>query len=47
VERRCVETAVWFDRPAVLAEFHDIFSHHTLLPDLLTARALPAKIPRR
>ena len=30
VERRRVETTVGFDRPAVLAEFHDIFSHDVL-----------------
>ena len=33
---RRVETAVWFDPPAVLAEFLDIFNHG-ILPDLLTA----------
>ena len=38
VKRRRVETAVGFDRPAVLAEFHDIFSHD-ILPDLLMAQA--------
>ncbi len=27
MERRRVETAVGFDRPSVLAEFHDIVSH--------------------
>src|ERR1700716_4700417 len=43
VERRRVETAVGFDRPSVLAEFHDIFSHQTLLPRFWTARALIAK----
>src|ERR1700694_2597145 len=31
VERRRVETAVGFDRPAGLAEFDDIFSHDALL----------------
>jgi hypothetical protein len=35
---RRVETAVWFDLPAVLAEFLDIFNHH-ILPDLLMAQA--------
>jgi len=30
VKRRRVETTVGFDRPAVLAEFHDIFSHDIL-----------------
>src|ERR1035438_4347704 len=35
---RRVETAVWFDPPAVLAEFLDIFNHH-ILPDLLMAQA--------
>ena len=33
VERRRVETAVGFDPPAVLAEFHDIVSHVSLEPD--------------
>src|ERR1700680_2703205 len=33
VERRRVETAVGFDRPAVLAKFHHILSHDSL-PDL-------------
>ena len=32
VKRRRVETAVRLDRPAVLAEFHDKFSHG-VLPD--------------
>src|SRR5437879_73684 len=31
VERRRVKATVGLDRPAVLAEFHDIFSHETLL----------------
>jgi hypothetical protein len=30
VKRRGIETAVGFDRPAVLAEFHDIFRHGIL-----------------
>src|SRR6266446_10325852 len=30
VKRRRVETTVGFDRPAILAEFHDIFSHDVL-----------------
>jgi hypothetical protein len=30
MERRRVETAVGFDRPSVLAEFHDIVSHVSL-----------------
>src|SRR5580692_4092855 len=29
MKRRRVETAVRFDRPPVLAEFHDIFRHET------------------
>src|SRR5450759_3954899 len=33
VERRRVETAVGFDRPAILAEFHDIFRHLRSAPD--------------
>ncbi len=32
VKRRGVETTIGFDRPAVLAEFHDTFSHD-ILPD--------------
>ena len=40
VKRRRVETAVGLDRPAVLAEFHDIFSHNTL-PDRWAALAYP------
>src|SRR6267378_5492756 len=28
VKRRCIEAAVRFDRPAVLAEFDDIVSHN-------------------
>src|ERR1700722_9172605 len=35
---RRVETAVWLDPPAVLAEFLDIFNHHTLR-DLSTVQA--------
>jgi hypothetical protein len=27
VECGCVEAAVWLDRPAILAEFDDVFSH--------------------
>jgi len=30
VKRRRVETTVGFDRPAILAEFHDIVSHDVL-----------------
>ena len=30
VERRRIEPAVGFDRPAILAEFHHIFSHVSL-----------------
>src|ERR1700730_6334340 len=32
VKCRRIETAVGFDRPAILAEFNDIFSHGTLHP---------------
>jgi hypothetical protein len=31
VECRRIETSVRLDRAAILAEFDDIFSHHTLL----------------
>src|SRR5437879_3098129 len=30
VKRRRIETTVWRDRPTVLSEFHDIFSHDIL-----------------
>ena len=40
VKRRGVETAVGFDRPAVLAEFHDIF-RHGILPVWWVAEAYP------
>jgi sulfur-oxidizing protein SoxX len=42
VKCRRVETAVGLDWPAILAEFHDIFSHDTLLPRCQTARTHPA-----
>src|ERR1700730_1287724 len=34
VECRRIEAAVRLDRAAILAEFDDIFSHHTPLPKL-------------
>jgi hypothetical protein len=42
VKCRRVETAVRFDRPAILAEFLDIFSHD-ILPDLLSTEAYPLR----
>ena len=39
VKCRRVEAAVGFDRPAVLTEFNDIFSHDRL-PDLLATKAV-------
>jgi len=45
VKRRRVEATVGQDRPAILAEFHDIFSHD-ILPDLLAGWAYRFK-PRR
>ena len=38
VERRRIEPAVGLDRPAILAEFHDIFRHRALLPSALDRR---------
>ncbi len=40
MKRRRVEAAVGFDRPAVLAEFHDIF-RHGILPVWWVAEAYP------
>ena len=46
VECRRVEPAVGFDRPAILAEFNDIFSH-ARLPDGLDCRNIRRFTVRR